>query len=139
MKEFRLSAHRLPHARMKLQPDRIEGVNAVSGLIPGAVSINGVVHRRSIVVPWQGEVIEWNVGRFEELTPDHFRTVADLSPELVIFGSGDRLRFPAPALMRPLIERRIGLETMDIGAACRTYNVLVSEGRRAAVALLLGT
>jgi uncharacterized protein len=123
---------------MKLQPDRIEGVNAVSGLIPGAISINGAVHRRSIVVPWQGEVVEWNVERFDDLTAEHFGVIAALSPELVIFGSGDRIRFPSPALLRPLIDRRIGIETMDTAAACRTYNVLVSEGRRAVVGLLMG-
>lgn len=122
---------------MKLQPDRIEGVNAISGLIPGAVSVNGVVHRQSIMVPWQGEVVEWKVERFEDLSAEHFSAIAQLSPELVIFGSGNRLRFPPAALMRPLIERRIGMETMDTGAACRTYNVLVSEGRRAVLALLL--
>lgn len=65
--------------------------------------------------------------------------IAALSPELVIFGSGDRIRFPPPAWLRPLIERRIGIETMDTAAACRTYNVLVSEGRRAVVGLLLGS
>lgn len=127
---------RLP-CRMKLQPDRIEGVNAVSGLIPGAVSINGVVHRRSIVVPWQGEVVAWDVERFDALTAEHFRVIAALSPELVIFGSGERIRFPSPAWLRPLIDLRIGIETMDSAAACRTYNVLVSEGRRAVMAMLL--
>ena len=58
-------------------------------------------------------------------------------PELVIFGSGARLRFPAPGLLRDLIERRIGVETMDTAAACRTYNVLASEGRSVVAALLL--
>ena len=60
-----------------------------------------------------------------------------LAPELVIFGSGQRLRFVAPALLRPLIERRVGVETMDTAAACRTYNVLASEGRAVVAALLL--
>ncbi len=61
------------------------------------------------------------------------------APELVIFGSGERIRFVAPALLRPLIERGIGVETMDTGAACRTYNVLASEGRTVVAALLLET
>jgi len=55
----------------------------------------------------------------------------------VIFGSGRRLRFAHPSLLRPLIERRIGIETMDTAAACRTYNVLVSERRSVVAALLL--
>jgi uncharacterized protein len=59
-----------------------------------------------------------------------------LRPELVVFGSGARLRFPPTALLRSLIDARIGIETMDTAAACRTYNVLASE-RRAVVAALL--
>ena len=61
---------------------------------------------------------------------------AALSPELVIFGSGSRLRFPKPALLQPLMTRRIGFETMDTAAACRTYNVLLAEGRAVVAALL---
>ena len=70
------------------------------------------------------------------LTPEHFAQLAALKPELVIFGSGARLRFAAPALLRPLIDARIGVETMDTAAACRTYNVLLAEGRSVVAALL---
>ena len=62
-----------------------------------------------------------------------------MKPELVLFGSGTRLRFPHPSLVRPLIERRIGVETMDSAAACRTYNVLLGEGRAVIAALLFET
>lgn len=123
---------------MKLQADRIEGVNVVSDLAADSVSINGVKHHSSIVVPWQGTVEAWGVASVEQLTAEDFAKIAALGPELVIFGSGPRLRFPPPALMRPLIDKRIGMETMDTRAACRTYNVLVSEGRRVIAALLLG-
>ena len=53
-----------------------------------------------------------------------------------VFGSGARLRFPAAALLRPLIDAGIGIETMDTAAACRTYNVLLAEGRKVVAALL---
>jgi uncharacterized protein len=76
------------------------------------------------------------VERFDALSERHFAALADLAPELVIFGTGARLRFPAPALLRPLIERGIGVETMDTAAACRTYNVLLGEGRAVVAALL---
>ena len=66
----------------------------------------------------------------------HFARLAELRPELVLFGSGARLRFPAPALLKPLIDARIGIETMDTAAACRTYNVLLAEGRSVVAALL---
>jgi uncharacterized protein len=123
---------------LKLQPDRIEGVNVISGLIPGAVSVNGRTYEHSIVVPWLGEIIPWGQVGFEGLTSSDFERLAELQPELVIFGSGARLRFAPPALLRSLMVRRIGIETMDTAAACRTYNVLAGESRRVVAALLLG-
>jgi uncharacterized protein len=57
--------------------------------------------------------------------------------EVVIFGSGSRIRFPQAAWLQPLVARRIGIETMDTAAACRTYNILAYEGRSVAVALLI--
>jgi uncharacterized protein len=122
---------------MKLHADRLEGVNAVFGHGPGEISVNDTVFRHSVIVPWKGDIVAWEADTFEALTPAHFQRIADLKPELVIFGSGPRIRFPAAALLRPLIERGVGLETMDTGAACRTYNVLAAEGRSVVLAALL--
>ena len=121
---------------MKLHAERIEGTNAIARHGPDGVLVNGVQHTHSVVVPWTGLVTAWPVTRFEDLTADHFKALAEHAPELVIFGSGARLRFPPAGLLRPLIERRIGVETMDTAAACRTYNVLLSEGRTVVAALL---
>jgi uncharacterized protein len=121
---------------MKMQADRVEGSNAISRHGPHGVLVNGVEHRHSVVVPWQGEVRPWQVADFDALTEADFERLAALNPELVVFGSGARLRFPKPALMRALMSRRIGLETMDTPAACRTYNVLIAEGRAVVAALL---
>ena len=63
--------------------------------------------------------------------------LGNLKPELVIFGSGARLRFPPPAFLRSLMDARIGLETMDTLAACRTYNILAGEGRHVIAALIV--
>jgi uncharacterized protein len=122
---------------LKFQPDILAGVNAISRHESGRVWVQGGWHASSVLIPWRGAVQAWTVARFEELTQQHFESVIALSPELVIFGSGARLRFPAPGLLRGLIERRIGFETMDTAAACRTYNVLASEGRSVVAALLL--
>jgi uncharacterized protein len=121
---------------MKMRADRIEGQNAIARHGPGGVVVNGVEHTESVIVPWQGEVAAWNVDAFDSLRADHFARVAALKPELVIFGSGSRLRFPAPALLRPLIDAGIGVETMDTAAACRTYNVLLAESRSVVAALI---
>ncbi len=121
---------------MKLQADRLDGQNAISRHGPDGVIVNGLEFRESVIVPWQGPVTAWGVAAFEALSSEHFETLAALAPELVILGTGSRLRFPKPALLRPLMARRIGFETMDTAAACRTYNVLIAEGRSVAAALL---
>jgi uncharacterized protein len=119
-----------------MRADRIEGQNAIARHGPEGVLINGIEHTRSVIVPWTGAVAPWNVDAFEALGPDHFARLVGLKPELVLFGSGARLRFPAPALLRPLIDAHVGVETMDTAAACRTYNVLLAEGRSVVAALL---
>ena len=114
----------------------MEGRNAISRHATEGVIVNGVEHRSSVIVPWHGLVTPWPVSDFSMLSDQHFALLAELGPELVIFGSGSRIRFPRPALLRPLIERRIGIETMDTAAASRTYNVLLAEGRKVVAALL---
>ena len=121
---------------MKLQADRIEGQNAIARHGPDGVIVNGVEHRTSVIIPSSGEVADWPVAEFAALSEAHFEALAALAPELVIFGSGSRIRFPHPSLLKPLIARRIGVETMDNAAACRTYNVLLAEGRAVVAALL---
>ncbi len=122
---------------MKFQPDRLDGVNAITAIDRSGVRVNAQRHDTSVLVPWQGEVEPWGCTAFANLNAGHFEQVLELKPELVIFGSGDILRFPGAALIRALIAQRIGVETMDTGAACRTYNVLAAEGREVVAALLL--
>ena len=88
-------------------------------------------------MPWRGDVQAWALTRFDDLSEAHFERMLALKPELVIFGSGARIRFAKPSLYRALINARIGVETMDLAAACRTYNVLASEGRAVLAALLI--
>jgi len=122
---------------MKFQPDTPSGVNVISRQEPGRVWVGASPFEASVLVPWEGSVVPWEVPAFDALTAAHFERIAALEPELVIFGSGRRLRFVHPSLLRALIDRRIGVETMDTAAACRTYNVLVSERRSAVAALIL--
>jgi len=131
---------------MKFQPDTIEGVNVITRYetagathAQGCVWVGATPFEESVLVPWTGLVEPWQRGGFAALTTADFERVAALAPEVVIFGSGARLRFVPAALMRALIERGIGVETMDTGAACRTYNVLVAERRPVLAALLLSS
>ncbi|MEK8034793.1 Mth938-like domain-containing protein [Ideonella sp. DXS29W] len=122
---------------MKFQPDQLDGVNAISKLEAGRIWVHATAFESSVLVPWRGDVQAWPAARADELQASHFEAIVALQPELVIFGSGDKHRFVSPALYRALIERRIGVETMDTAAACRTYNVLVNEGRKVVGAFLL--
>ena len=122
---------------MKFQPDTLAGVNAITRQEPGRLWVGNTAFAHSLLVPWVGAVQAWGPLAFEDLSATHFERIAALKPEVVIFGSGPRLRFVPPALMRVLIEQRVGVETMDSAAACRTYNVLASEGRSVVAALLL--
>ena len=121
---------------MKLQPDRSD-VQSIGGHGPGWIAVGAERISSSVIVGSRGELQPWPGERFEDLGPQHFEQIAQLKPEVVIFGSGSRIRFPRPAWLRPLLDLGIGVETMDTAAACRTYNVLAQEGRHVAAALLL--
>jgi len=125
---------------MKLQPDRLD-VQSILGYGAGWVGLgrSGVGEKieRSVIIGSRGELIDWHCARFEDLRDEHFDQLATYRPELVLFGSGMRLRFPPPAFLRSLMAQRIGVETMDTLAACRTYNILAGEGRHVMAALLI--
>ena len=122
---------------MKFQPDTLDGVNNITHYDVDTLRINAEGHATSMLVPWVGQARAWDARRVEDLTPAHFDALLEYDPEVVVFGSGPKLKFVSPALYRSLIDRRIGVETMDSGAACRTYTVLANEGRRVVAAILL--
>ncbi len=123
---------------MKIQPDII-GVQSISSYGPDWIGVAGERIATSVVIGSRGERFAWNCKRFEDLDAGHFAQLAALDPELVIFGSGNKLRFPQGHWVKALIDQQIGIETMDMQAACRTYNVLAGEGRTVLVALLIET
>ena len=121
---------------MKLQPDQSD-VQSISGYGPGWIGVNGEKISSSVIIGSKGQRVDWPAARFEDLDARHFEQLAQLDCEIVIFGSGARIRFPQAAWLRPLMAKRVGIETMDTAAACRTYNILAQEGRSVAAALLL--
>ena len=110
---------------------------AVTGYGEGYVLINGERHETNLIVQPERIVVGWAGGGLAALTDTEFETLRDLRPEIVLLGTGLAQHFPPPALFRPLIEARIGFEIMDTPAACRTYNILMGEGRNVAAALLI--
>ncbi|MDP2416489.1 MAG: Mth938-like domain-containing protein [Gallionella sp.] len=126
---------------MKLHADKLD-TQSITAYGEDWIAVNGRRHTHSLVLAPSGQLIDWSCTRFENLTTAHFSMLVGVmpeAPELVIFGSGSRLRFPRPVLLSSLIDQRIGVETMDTAAACRTYNILASEGRRVVAALLIET
>lgn len=122
---------------LKLHQDTSGALNTVTGYGPDYVDVNLERHETSVIVLPGAPVQAWPVSSFDALAPEHFAMLLDPTPELVIFGSGARLRFPHPRLVAALTAQRIGVETMDFQAACRTYNILMAEGRKVAAALLI--
>ena len=121
---------------MKLQPDRID-VPAITAYGPDWVAIAGERVQRSVVLSSTGERFDWECDDFESLGPTHFTRLESLPVDILIFGSGPKQRFVSPAWLAGWMQRRIGVETMNTAAACRTYNILAGEGRKVAVALVL--
>lgn len=121
---------------MKLRPDAVNGPS-ITGYGPGWVSVNGEKFTSNVIVSAQTGSNLWSCPGFDALLPEHFDLFVPMQPELVIFGSGERLRFPHPSCLQSLYAKRIGVETMDTHAACRTFNFLVGEGRRVIAALLV--
>lgn len=122
---------------LKLHQDSSGALNTVTGYGAGYVEINLQRYEGSIIVMPEGPVIPWPVSSFDALTLEHFECLIAPAPEVVVFGSGSRLRFPHPRLTAALAAKRIGVESMDFMAACRTYNILMAEGRKVAAALLI--
>ena len=102
------------------------------------VLINDHRHESSLLLTAQGiEIAPWAGLGFDALTAEHFEWVAARDLDILLLGTGNRLRFPHPSLTRALVDARIGLEVMDVGAMCRTYNFLIAEGRSVGAAVLI--
>jgi uncharacterized protein len=124
---------------VKLHASAPSALNTFSGYGEGFVAINGQRYeqkdaRALIVMPER--IVPWNAGSFDTLSAADFEVFAGLDLEVLLLGTGPRQRFPHPRLTRALAARRIGLEVMDLQAACRTYNILMAEERRVAAAIL---
>jgi len=120
---------------VKLHATRPSGVNTITGYGEGYVMVNGE-RRSSSVVVLPDRIEQWPAKTFDQLSVEDFAFLRTLNAEIVLLGTGPRQRFPHPRLTDALARAGIGLEVMDLQAACRTYNILVAEERKDAAALL---
>ena len=135
-KSYNVTGHLQHRQTLKLHLEAGSAQNTFTAYGEGYVMVSGKRFERSVVVLPERIVTDWPAGRFDELVPEHFAALADLGREIVLLGTGSRLRFPRPEIISPLIRAGIGVEVMDLQAACRTYNILVAEQRKVAAALL---
>jgi uncharacterized protein len=109
----------------------------ITGSGPGWVRIGNDEYRNNVVITADTVKAGFAPGGFDELTADDFSALLRMSPEIVLLGTGASQRFPRPAVTAPLHAANVGLEVMDTRAACRTYNILVGEGRSVTAALIV--
>ncbi len=122
---------------MKLHATPTQQYQTVTGYDDDGIEINAVRFEHSLIVLPEVAPVRWNVQAFDALQAADFSAIDAFAPDLLILGTGQRQRFASPALFASLTARRIGVECMDNQAACRTYNILMTEGRKVALALIM--
>ncbi|MRW89300.1 hypothetical protein GJ699_04825 [Duganella sp. FT80W] len=123
---------------MKLHQSDTQKYQTVTGYDETGVEINAVRYNYSLIVLPETPPRAWAAPTFESLSVEHFNIIGADNPDVVILGTGDKQRFIHPKLTAALTMRRIGVECMDSQAACRTYNILMGEGRKVTLALVIG-
>lgn len=122
---------------MKLAKENTAAKNAIRAYGPGRVNVNDTLLTRSLIIAADTLLTEWPPQCFEDLSLEHLQVALALKPEILLIGTGATQRFLPGELTAQLSRGGLGLEVMDTAAACRTYNVLLSEDRRVVAALLM--
>ncbi len=121
---------------MKLHQTATQAYQTVTGYQADSIDVNGQRFGHSVLLMPELAPQAWPVSDFAQLHPDHLAAIMAHEPELIILGTGSRQRFIHPSLLQAVLARRIGVESMDNQAACRTYNILMAEGRKVALAVI---
>lgn len=124
------------HRKVKLHLSNTAGLNLFTAYGDGYVAVNHQKHEKNLILLPESLIEAWTTASVETLQESDMQQLLGLGVEVILLGTGRRLRFPASPLMRPFAPAGIGLEVMDLQAACRTYNILAAEGRKVAAALL---
>ena len=122
---------------MKFAQDSQQDGYVITAYDNNTIAINGKTFKKSLIVTTTHLHEDWGVTGIELLASDHIDKVLSFKPELIIIGTGDKLIFPAVEIYSAIIEHGIGVDFMDTHAACRTYNILMSEGRDVVAGLIL--
>lgn len=121
---------------MKLHTDPTPGSYRITAYGPGYLTINDEHVAGSIIITAERLIIDWPAQVFNDLDETNLNAVLPLNPEIVLIGTGNRQQFPQASALASLLSEGIGIEIMDTAAACRTFNILMSERRNVAAMLL---
>lgn len=122
---------------MKFSLDQIDENLVINGYGPGEVAVGAHIYRSSLLVTPNGVVADWGPESAADICAEHLAVILGYQPELLVLGTGEQQVFPSPGLFAELMAAGVGYEVMNTPAACRTYNILLGEGRRVVAALLL--
>ena len=122
---------------MKLHLAKIAGQNQFTGYGAGYVAVNNQRYEHSLVVTPEAIHDTWSVSSIDALGADNIAFLLKLEPEILLLGTGATHRFPGPATLREFAHAQIGVESMDTAAACRTFNILMAEGRNVIAAIIV--
>ena len=123
--------------RMKLSLDPAARVHVIRAYVPGELRVGETVHRASLILTAEQVVTGWRPATAADLRAEDVAAILALRPSVVLLGTGAHQVFPDRSALAPFYAARVGFEVMDTRAACRTFNVLVAEGRDVAAALIL--
>lgn len=122
---------------MQLTKETFSDLYPVQTYEPGLLKVNDTLFSQPVMLIMGQPAQNWAIKTFDDLSIESLETIIAQAPDVILLGTGTTLRFPAPALSQQVIQKGIGIEIMDTGAACRTYNLLLAEGRKVAAALFI--
>ena len=122
---------------MKFSEDYATGVNVIRAYDDTSISINNQSFTESLAVSSHSFIEHWPVKHINELNSASLNLLLELQPEVIVIGTGNKLEFPSPQTYSEVINQGIGIEFMDSGAACRTYNILISENRKVVAGIIV--
>lgn len=122
---------------MPLAEDIVTSRYRITAYGAATVTVNEQVHRQSLLLSADRLTAPWPVQSVEQLDADSLQPILDQQPAVVLLGTGERQQFPDPGIVAHFGERGIGLEVMDNGALCRTFNILIAEDRAVVAAIIL--
>lgn len=122
---------------MKFSEDYNPGSNVIQAYDENGINVNGQRISQSVVIGRNHLLADWPVDSVEALSTELLQELVELAPEVILIGTGERIQFPHPQVYAHVVQQGVGIEFMDSGAACRTYNILLSEDREVIAGIIL--